>query len=167
MQAVDKTWTSTEIPPYRIMLKLQAGEPLTRSQSQSSPMQFPQYPYFVPPYPIPLYTTQQGATTPMAELAKHHPTNVPADFPKMADQLKEVASDWWGDEHPWEWCAPELVKAEYLRINQIEDTSPEDLVGACEGIIKLPTAKLLQRYAADDCRKIRGQKALYAGIAGI
>lgn len=104
---------------------------------------------------------------PTAEPAELRPTDVPADFPKTVDWLRQVASDWRGDDHPWERCSLELVKAEYLRINQIEDASPEDLVGACEGIIKLPTAKLLQRYAADDCRKIRGQKALYAGVAGI
>lgn len=64
-----------------------------------------------------------------------------------------------GDGRAWEACIPKLVKAELLRVNEIETANPDDIVNYCEGVIKKPTAQLMIKYAKNDCRAIRRQKA--------
>ncbi len=88
-----------------------------------------------------------------------HDEDLPSDFPKTADWLQEMSKSQYADDLPWAACIPFLVDGEYLRLYQIEDIREEELMRICGAVIKLPTARLMIKYASQECRRIHIEKA--------
>ncbi len=65
-----------------------------------------------------------------------------------------------GDDLPWVECTPFLVEGEYFRLNQIENIGEQEMLRVCGAVIKLPTARIMLKYARRDCNQIRVNKAL-------
>lgn len=111
--------------------------------------------YGIPPFlpaPIP-----GDARAPQPDV--DHNEDLPSDFPKTADWLQEMSKSQYADDLPWAACIPFLVDGEYLRLYQIEGIREEELMRICGAIIKLPTARLMIKYASQECRRIHIEKA--------
>ncbi len=85
--------------------------------------------------------------------------NIPADFPYTRDWLKLLTESYQGDDHPWEQCANDLIKAEYLHVSQIETADAQEILKVCEHIIKGPMVKSMLKYVNEDCEAICINKA--------
>lgn len=154
---------------------------------EAEPHHHPHYPYYPPPphVPYPPYYPphapphQPHPAVPEAALPAPAPAPIPAiqttlrkgisldsqddenptDFPKVEDWLLELdGGDRGEDGHGFYLFGPPLRQNGYTRIVQLLDESVDSLRKIC-GDMPLGTAKLILKYAKQDCKKIRRVEA--------
>jgi hypothetical protein len=126
----------------------------------------PQYPYSASTYPH--YGLYPSFPPPTA-LSGHvryslEPEDTPTNYPLIADWLKKLDSGSRSDGLDFAQFGEPLHQNGYTRLNQLADEyyrekGPRELTELCPGMT-LGLAKLVLKYAANDCQEIKGRRSL-------